>query len=31
MQALGMAEMETEVHLILFVTPLGEMEEGVQV
>ena len=32
-QALGIAEMETEVHMpvILFVSPLEEMEEGVEV
>ena len=30
-QALGIAEMEAEVHLNLFVHPLGEMEGGVQV
>ena len=30
-QVLGIAEMETEDHLNLFVCPLGEMEGGVQV
>jgi hypothetical protein len=30
-QALAIAEMETEVHLNLFVYPLGEMEGGVRV
>ena len=29
-QTLGIAEMETEVHLDLFVCPLGEMEAGVR-